>query len=240
MLDGRRLGVLALGALVALLGALGAAPGTAGAQGPYEPNETALGAAGPLLGGVGYVAGIEAQGDRDNFFFYVTAPGETQVTLTVRNLGGGAAVSNVDAVILDTSATPVGGLSYINAGAEKTAVLTLEPQKYFVEVSSTEGFGDSYSLLGGGGAGAFGPYEAIAARCARGSAALRRARVGLRRAQAKLQRTTARLRRARYGGRKARKSARRANRKARARVAAKRRALRAARTSRQPWCSIPQ
>jgi hypothetical protein len=219
---------------------LAAAPGAPAAQGPYEPNDTILNAAGPLLAGGAYVGGIEARGDRDFFFFYVTSPGEAQVTLTVRNLGGGTAVSNVDAMILDTSATPVGGLSYINRGAEKTAVLTLRPQKYLVEVSSTEGFGDSYSLIGGGDAGAFGSYEAIAARCARGVVAVRRGQTGLQRAQAKLQRTTARLRRSRYSGRKARKTARVAYRKSRARVTAKKKGLRAAKASRQPWCSIPQ
>ena len=235
----RRAGFAVLGLAAALCLAPAAAPG-ARAAGPYEPNDTTLSAAGPLLAGQAYVGGVEAQGDRDFFFFYVTSPGEVQVTLTVRNLGGGAAVSNVDALILDSASTPVGGVSYINKGAEKTAVLTLAPQKYFVEVGSTEGFGDSYSLTGGGGAGAFGAYEAIAARCARGVVAVRRGKVGLRRAQAKLQRTTARLRRSRYSGRKARKKARVAYRKSRARVTAKKKGLKVAKASRQPWCSIPR
>ena len=161
------------------------------------------------------------------------------MTLTVRNLGGGTGVSNVDATVLDSSMTPVGGLSYINRGQEKTATLALRPQKYFIEVRSTEGFGDAYSLTGGG-ADAFGSYETIAARCAAGTAAVAKARTGLTRAQAKLQRATARLRRSLYASEQARRSARRVYRRARARVNAKRKELKAAKKSQQPWCSIPQ
>lgn len=222
-----------------LLFALVFAPGLRAAQGPYEPNDALANATGPLAGGQAYTGAIESQGDLDYFFFYVTAAAEAQVTLTVRNLGGGAGVSNIDAMILDSSATPVGGLSYVNRGKEKTATLALRPQKYFVEVRSSEGFGDAYSLTGGGG-GAFGSYETIAARCAAGTAAVARAQTGLTRAQAKLQRATARLRRSLYGTRQARKTARAVYRKARARVTAKKDALKAAKASQKPWCSIPQ
>jgi hypothetical protein len=221
-----------------LLFALVFAPGLR-AAGPYEPNDALAAAAGPLAGGQTYTGAIESQGDLDYFFFYVTSHDEAQVTLTLRNLGGGAAVSNVDAMILDTTATPVGGLSYINRGQEKTATLALRPQKYFIEVRSTEGFGDAYSLTGGG-AGAFGAYETIAARCAAGTAAVAKAKTGLTRAQAKLQRATARLRRSLYVSEQARKSAQRVYRRARARVNAKRKELKAAKKSQQPPCSIPQ
>jgi hypothetical protein len=234
----RRVGCAVLGLLIALALALVFAPKPLAAQGPYEPNDTILNAAGPLAANQTYVGGIESQGDMDYFFFYVTSPGEPQVTLTVRNLGGGTAISNIDVAILDSSATPVGGLSYINRGQEKTAMVTLRPQKYFIEVRSTEGFGDMYSLTGGDGA--FGPYEAIAARCANATAAVTAAQTGLRRAQAKLQRASARLRLTRYGTRQARKSARRVYRRARARVTAKKDALKAAKGSQKPWCSIPQ
>jgi hypothetical protein len=226
--------------VVSLTLALALAPGAGAAQRPYEPNDTVAAAVGPLAAGLAYSGGIESQGDLDYFFFYVTSSGEAQATLTVRNLGGGAGISNIDATVLNSSMTPVGGLSYINRGAEKTATLSLKPQKYFIEVRSTEGFGDAYSLTGGGGAGAFGSYETIAGRCAAATTAVAKARTGLTRAQAKLQRTTARLRRSLYLGKKARRAARAANRKARARVSARRSALKAAKRSRQPWCSIPQ
>jgi hypothetical protein len=207
------------------------------AVGPYEPNDSVASAVGPVAGSQTYAGAIESQGDLDYFFFYVTAPGAGQVTLTARNLGGGTGVSNIDATVLDSSMTPVGGLSYINRGQEKTATLTLRPQKYFIEVRSTEGFGDTYSLTGGG---AFGSYQQIASRCAAGTAATAKAKRGLTRAQAKLQRATARLRRSLYASEQARKSARAVYRRARARVNAKRNELKAAKKSRQPWCSIPQ
>ena len=217
----------------------GFAPGLR-AAGPYEPNDTTASAVGPVAGGQAYTGAIESQGDLDYFFFYVTSPGEAQVTLTVGNLGGGTGISNIDAMVLDSSTTPVGGLSYINRGKEKTATLALRPQKYFIEVSSTEGFGDTYNMIGGGGAGAFGSYETIAGRCAAATTAVAKARIGLTRAQAKLQRRTARLRRSLYSGEQERKAARAAYRKVRARVNAKRKELKAAKKSQQPWCSIPQ
>jgi hypothetical protein len=207
------------------------------AQGPYEPNDTLASAVGPLAGGQPYSGAVEVQGDIDYFYFYLTAPGETKVTLTLRNLGGGADVANVDAMVLDSSSTPVGGLSYINRGQEKTATLTLRPQKYFIEVRSSEGFGDSYTFTVGG---ELGPYATIASRCAKATVSTARARVRLTRAQAKLQRTTARLRRSRYGTDEAKAAARTAYRKARARVTAAKKALRAAKASQKPWCLIPQ
>jgi hypothetical protein len=235
----RKCGLAALGALAILL-LVSPAPTSLAAQGPHEPNDIILNAAGPLTAGQPLVAGLETQVDRDFFFFYVTSPGNSQVLLTVTNLGGGSEASNLAATIMDSSATPVGGLSYVSSGEAKTATLTLRPQKYFVEVAPNEGFGDTYSLTGSGSDGAFGPYERIAARCARASAAVARARVRLTRAQAKQQRVTARVRRSRYAARGERRAARRAYRRARARVGARRRALRATRASRRPWCQIPR
>ena len=102
-----------------LLFALVFAPEVRAAVGPYEPNDTVAGAAGPLAGGQAYTGAIESQGDLDYFFFYVSSPGEAQATLTVKNLGGGAGISNIDATVLNSSMTPVGGLSYINRGRRK-------------------------------------------------------------------------------------------------------------------------
>ncbi len=231
---------LGLAAWLVVLLALGLvfAPGLR-AAGPYEPNDTLANAAGPLAGGQAYTGGIESQGDLDYFFFYVTSRSEAQVTLTVANLGGGAGISNIDATILDSSATPVGGLSYITRGHEKATTVALDPGRYFIEVRSSEGFGDAYSLTGGG-AGAFGPYETIAGRCAAAMTTTAKARRGLRRKQAKLQHATARLRRSRYSGRSAQRKARAVYRRARRGTKAKRNQLKAARKSQQPWCSIPQ
>jgi hypothetical protein len=237
-----RIGFAVIGLVVALSLAPGfAAPEPSVAQAPYEPNDTTLDAAGPLAIDQTFVGGLETQSDRDFFFFYVTSAQGSEITLTVRNLGGsGTGVSDLAATIMDAASTPIGGLSFISNGEAQTVTLTLRPQKYFVEIAPNEGFGDTYSLTGSGESGAFGPYAQIAARCATATAAVARAQTGLTRAQAKLQRATARVRRSRYGTRAARKAARAAYRKARARVTAKKDALRARKASRKPWCLIPQ
>jgi hypothetical protein len=236
----RRIGFAVVGALATLSLALGLAPKSLAAEAPYEPNDSILSATGPLAIDQTYVAGLETQSDMDFFFFYVTSPRTSDVTLTVRNLGGGSQSSDIQATITDSSATPVGGLSFISGGEARTATIALRPQKYFIEVSANTGFGDTYSLTGGGGSGAFGPYAQIAARCASATAAVAGARARLTRAQAKLQRATARLRHSRYSTRDARKAARAAYRKARARVTGRKDALKAAKDSQKPWCSIPQ
>lgn len=235
----RRIGFAVL-ALLITLSPLVFAQKPLAAQGPYEPNDASPSAAGPLAIGQTYDAGLEIPGDRDFFFFYVTSPRPSQVMLTVRNLGGGSKVSDIDATIVDSTATPVGAVSFVGKGEERTVTTALEPQKYFVEVASNEGYGDSYSLTTGGGAGAFGPYARIAGRCATATAAITAAQTGLGRAKSKLQRATARVRRTRYSSRDAHKAARAVHRMAKERVAAKKSALKAARESQNPWCFIPQ
>ena len=81
-----------------LLFALVFAPGLR-AAGPYQPNDALASAIGPVAGGQTYTGAIESQGDLDYFFFYATSPGEGQVTLTARNLGGGTGISNIDATV---------------------------------------------------------------------------------------------------------------------------------------------
>jgi hypothetical protein len=235
----RRTGCAVFG-LAVVLSLVLMAPRAPAAQGPYEPNDTVLDAAGPLLLDQTLTAGLEAPGDRDVYIFYVTSAGESQVTLTVRNLGGSGRSTDLAATILDSESTPVGGLSFVSRGEAKSVTLSLGPQKYFVEVAPNEGFGDAYSLTPSGTGGAFGPYSTIAGKCARATAAVKRARTRLTRAQAKLQRTTARVRRSRFGTEEAQSAAQAAYRKARARVTAAKRALKSAKASQKPWCLIPQ
>jgi hypothetical protein len=237
-LTGRRfrLGLLTL--LVGLAQALSLAPMAAAEGAPFEPNDAITAAAGPLAFGQAYTARIETASDRDFYFFYVTSPPAAQVELTVQNLGGGERSSDVDVAILDTSVTPLAAQAFIHDGETRIVSAELEPQKYFVEVTAKEGFGDSYSLTGGGDAGAFGPYAQVSGRCASASAAVAAGRTRLSRAKSKLQRATARVRRSRYATAAARAKARAAHSKAKQHVNSRRRALRAARESREPWCSI--
>jgi hypothetical protein len=215
------------------------APGAAATPGAYEPNDTILSAAGPLANHQSYETSLETENDKDFFYFYVTSP-STPVTLSLRNLGGAPVLAYVGVSILDASGVPVGTAKDIQEGAEGTVALTLEPQKYFVEVFSSLDYGANYSLETGGGEGAFGPYGSIFSRCAAAHKASATAHNGLTSAEAKLQRATARVRRSLYSNRAARRSAQTVYRKAKVRVVKKRSALEAARRSQQPWCSIPQ
>lgn len=224
--------------LAALAWALLYAQAAGAADPPYEPNDSVQVAAGPLSLGQSYSATLESSGDRDYFFFHVTSPTAAGVALTVQNLGGGGKSSDVDATIIDSTMTPVAAQTFIRDGESRLVTAELEPQKYFVEVTANEGFGDSYTLTPGGEEGAFGPFATISGRCERAGAAAEKAERGLRRAKSKLQRATGRLRRSRYAGPKARVGARRAHSAAKRKVRAKRSELRAARRSAQPWCSI--
>lgn len=181
------------------------APSSAAAAAPYEPNDSIISAAGPLEAGQSYGAAIETAGDRDYYSFYVTSPTSTEVSLTVQNLGGGSNVSGINAAILDAMATPIAAQTFIHDGESRIVSAQLEPQKYFVEVSPSEGVGDSYLLSPGGDSGSFGPYSQISSRCAAALSASARAGRRLSRARSKLQRTTARLRRSHYAGRAAKR-----------------------------------
>lgn len=214
-------------------------PASAGAaEAPYEPNDAIVAAAGPLSAGQSYSARTETASDRDFYSFYVTAREGAMVELTVQNLGGDTKSSDLDAAILDGSATPIVAQGFIQDGESRVLSAQLEPQKYFVEVTANEGFGDSYALTPGGDEGAFGPFSQISGRCERAGAAGEKAERKLRRAKAKLQRAAGRLRRSRYALPKARLEARRAHSAAKRNVQARRSELRAARRSMQPWCSI--
>jgi hypothetical protein len=224
----------------ALLLALLAFAGAAGAAvGPYEPNDSIAASAGPLGLDQTYSGAIETSGDRDVFSFHVTAP-SAEVKLTIRNLGGGQGLSDVDVAVVNALGTPLESLAYINDGEGRTLSVTLPAQKYYVEVWSNEGFGDSYTFTTGGGAGAFGPYAQVAARCGAATSATKAAKGKLSRAETRLQRATNRVRRSRYASRQARARAQALKRQAEARLSAERKAVARATASQQPWCSIPQ
>jgi hypothetical protein len=222
-----------------LLALLVLVPASRAEPGAYEPNDTTLSAAGPLTSGQSYRADMETVGDKDFFYFYVTST-DAHVTVAVANLGGGSKPSDIDAKILDSYSTALGGSAFIGGGEARTVAVDLEPGKYFIEIAAHEGFGDAYELTPGGSPGAIGTYDQIGNRCAAAQSAASVAKRRLGRAVAKLQRTTARLRRSRYGTRAAGASAHAAQRKAKARVRTARRALRQADEARRPWCFIAQ
>jgi hypothetical protein len=210
------------------------------AAGPYEPNDAIPTAAGPLALGQTYAGGIETGGDKDFFSFYVTARAPAPVTIAIKDLGGGNGLSDLDAAIVNPLGTAISSLPYIGDGEERTTTVALPPQKYYLEVWSNEGFGDSYSFSTGGIAGAFGPYSQIAGRCSTATKAATAAQAKLSRAETRLQRATSLVRRSRYASPKVRARAHAQKHRARAQVRALRVELREATASQQPWCSIPQ
>ena len=165
-------------AALALTLAIGNAAGSNAAELPYEPNDSTLSATGPLEAGASRIAALETYGDRDFFYFYVTSPQMPRVELTISNLGGGRA-SDIELTIFDSAATPLASQGFIRDGEARTVTVSLEPQKYFAEVTSAEGSGDAYSLSAGGEPGAFGTYAQIAERCERATAAASAAQAGL-------------------------------------------------------------
>jgi hypothetical protein len=232
-----RHGILLAFAAASLL----ALPPAAEAQSEYEPNDSPIAAAGPLLIGSTYTAALERQGDRDFFFFYMASPSPVPAEVTLTNLGGSGTTSELSGTILDEVAVPIAGQTYIRAGEARTLLTEpLAPGKYYVEVAGGEGFGDDYTLLPGGPPGAFAPYEQIANRCAVARKAEARAEARLERVEADRQRTLARLRRSRHESAEVRRSARRAHRRATARLRARKRAAATAERNQEPWCSIPQ
>jgi len=208
---------------------------------PGAARSTTLGPAGPLALGQSYTGQLESSGDRDRYYFYVTSPEPAQVAITLENLGGGEEFSSVSVTIADAAATPLGAYAYsVGRGEAGVASATVGPQKYMVEVAPHESFGDTYRITTSGGPGAFGPYAAIAARCAQARSAVARRGNRVSRDRAKLQRVTARLRRSRFGTPRSRRGARVAYGKVKSRLKRDRRGLRAARRAQSPWCSIPQ
>lgn len=223
---------LAIAVVLALL----AAPGAAAA--PYEPNDSLPSATGPLASGQTLAATVEATADRDYFSFYVTSSTPAGVQISVHNSGGGTPLSDIDAMLLDAAGTPITGQAFIGDGSAAKLVAELGPQKYYLEVSAGEGFGDSYELSLTNAGGTIGPYAQIASRCTRATAKVKAAKTGLQRAQSNLQRATARLRRSRFATPGAKKSTRSAHRKAKAAVRNAEQALKKAKVSGEPWCSI--
>jgi hypothetical protein len=204
----------------------------------YEPNDSIPMAAGPLLGAQSYVAQLETKGDRDVFYFYVTSRQAATVSFTLEDMGGGSDGADIDTAMTDGLGTPLTATAFVNPGEARMLSVELKPQKYFLEVTPGTGFGDSYRITAG--ADGLGPYSVIAGRCGSARAATKKAKATERRARVDLQRAVGRLRLSRYVGQEARRTARRHLRQVRSSIRKRRRALRAARESQAPWCSIPE
>lgn len=228
---------IAAAALAAAAGAL-IGPAGASAAGAYEPNNSTLEAAGPLAVDQSVTAELETAEDRDFYYFYVTAQSAEETELTLLNRGGGTGGSDVDMAILDSLGTLVTGQSFILHDETRPVRAALAPGKYYVELTSSQGFGATYTLSAA--SGPLGPYSQIAARCGAGQSAVAKAKHRLRKALGRLQRSVARRRRSRFLGAEARRKARHAQARARREVATARAELHRARGGVEPWCSIAE
>ncbi len=214
------------------------------AQPPFEPNDNLMTASGPLGLNQTYTAATETSNDKDYYYFYVTTPNSAQVTVTLKDLGGGPFSEGYSALELQDSH---GGYIYhTSLSAERfnydTFAITLTAGKYYLVVhSSSYDYGDSYSVSTAGTEGAFGEFAPIAAQCAAATASVVAVQAELGKAEAKLKSASARVRRTRYSrSRRARRRARVAYEKAKAAVTSEREALKAAMKTQEPWCYIPQ
>jgi hypothetical protein len=232
-------------ALLATLGLALLAASPAAAQPAFEPNDNLLTATGPLGINQAYTAATETSNDKDFYYFYVTTPSSAQVTVTLRDLGGGPSSSGYTELELEDSH---GYHTYSNTDLYAprfnydTFAVTLTAGKYYLEVSSSSSsYGDTYSISTAGTEGAFGEYAPIAAQCAAATASVAAVQGELGKAEAWLKRTSTRLQRTRNSrSRRARRRARAAYAKAKALVTGEKEALKAATKAQQPWCFIPQ
>jgi len=223
--------------------ALVAAP-AASAQPPFEPNDNLMTGWGPLAINQTYTAATETSNDRDYFYFYVNTPTSAQISVTLKDLGGGPNSEGWTAITLQDSHGDYiyGGSLFADRFDYDTFAITLTAGKYYLEAhSGTYDYGDAYSISTSGTDGAFGEYGPIAAQCSAATASVAAAQAEVGKGEAKLRKANARVRRTRYSrSRRARRRARAAYARAKAELAAEKANLRAATSSQEPWCTIPQ
>ena len=234
----RQLGFLLLGGLVVILLA---ARGASAAQPPYEPNDSAAAAFGPLAVNQTYTAGIETQNDQDWFYFYVSALSTAQVQVTLKALSGPYSEDEVEGVLFDSAQRSLGEGFAVEVGHSRTDAITLGPGKYFFRVEGVEGDeGVSYSIVTGGTEGAFGEYAPIAAQCATATTGVNTAQEALTKATLRLRKAERKVVRTEHRPYSVRKRAAKAEKKDRAAVTSANDALKAAELGQKPWCEIPQ
>jgi hypothetical protein len=224
--------------------AMAIAPPAAGAaQPPYEPNDSLLTASGPLGLNQTYTAAMETENDRDFFYFYVNSLSSSQVSVTIKDLGGGLHTEDgAEFEIQDSHGSGITSRAEVfNVGDYRTANVTLTAGKYYIEVTPDDGYSASYSLTTGGTEGAFGEYAPIAAQCASATATVTAVQAELAKDEAKLRKAGTRLRHARNSrSRRVRRRAAAGYISAKSAVLAAKESLKGATKAQKPWCGIPQ
>lgn len=240
--QGLPIAMLAL--LTAFLVALVATTVAAADQPTYEPNDTLPTAYGPLIPGK-YSAVTETTNDVDYFYFYVTAPSTAQVTMTLRDFGGGkASEGSTEAEIQDSHGYGIsnGDSVFARTNNYDTTSVTLGPGKYYIAVTSGWSYGDNYTLELSGTTGAFTDYAPIAAQCAAATAGVTAAqgvvavdKEKVKRASAKVQRVL----RKRHHSRIAVQKVKAKLALVKSELATANESYKAATGAQKPWCEIP-
>lgn len=110
------------------------------ADGPYEPNETAPQATGPIVGGTSYNGVIETSNDVDWFFFYVAGQRQFEVVLTWRS--GPDCSAGVSLTLRNRDGSEE-GTAYADGGAGdtvgRTTLTSPGSARYNLEVNGCEG-----------------------------------------------------------------------------------------------------
>jgi hypothetical protein len=240
----QRLPIVALGLIAALLVALIAAASASADQPTYEPNDTLPTAYGPLTPGK-YSAVTETTNDVDFFYFYVTAPSTAQVTMTLRDFGGGHSSEGETFAAIENShgyGIGSGGDVYARVNNYGTTSVTLGPGKYYIEVEPEDSYGDNYTLELSGTTGAFDAYAPIAAQCAAATAGVTAAQGVVAVDQEKVKRASTKVQQIEHKRRHTRKAVRKVKAKlatVTSELATANEGYKAATAGQKPWCEIP-
>jgi len=239
-----RIPIVALSLIAALLVALVAASSAIADQPTYEPNDTLPTAYGPLAPGK-YSAVTETSNDVDYFYFYVTAASTAQVTMTLRDFGGGHSTDGETGAEIENShgyGVGTGDQAVAQENNYGTTSVTLGPGKYYIEVRPESSYGDNYTLELSGTTGAFDAYAPIAAQCAAATAGVTAAQGVVAVDQEKVKRASTKVQQIEHKRRHTRKAVRKVRAKlatVTSELATANEGYKAATAGQKPWCEIP-
>jgi len=163
------------------------------AAGEWEPNDSYLTAAGPLVAGTTYTGVFETSNDVDYFYFYVPQQTQLQFKVTNSTPQNVYLCTNIERQALDRIEGINGNASLsVYGGESKSGAVTLTPGKYYFEVDCPGTVGKTYSFTLGP-AGVTSTYEPFALACAAAHPPVTAASTALGQVSAKLQKARQRL-----------------------------------------------
>lgn len=209
----------------------------ASAQTPYEPNDDAATAFGPLFNLQSYSASLETENDADYYYFYVTTPATSQVKIHVDYTSGGGIYDEVYVDILDSDQDGIGSNEMYKGDSADVSV-SLGAGKYYVSIEGDQGA--NYTISTSGTEGSFSDYTPIANACASATESLNAQNALLSTAALRLKAATRKVIRTRHKSRYAKTKARRNKASAKRAFNIANDGVRAAVKGQKPWCFIPR